>query len=165
MALCLNPDSGNVSAQYHVVFDEKFTTVSTEPEEDPLTRGDIEELFDSGHFRHEALDEIDFDEIDEDQDDPTGSLHDPHWHLSLPPDFDHSVFRNPGESRSRTAEEANDSEEPEDDQNRTDTGSFDDPDITNNDGLPNDGNGTTMDDDDEEGTSIPDPPIGSQESS
>ena len=73
VALVLNPATGYVSPQYHVVFDERFSTVSSTGEE-PLPLNQWEKLFDIGYDRFANLDPI------EDED---GNLQ---W--DLPPDVD-----------------------------------------------------------------------------
>lgn len=88
VALVLNTETGSISPQYHVVFDEHFSTVSSDPEGNVLTDAQLETLLETGHHRHAALE--DYDLLDEDDDSPTGTLHDPFYHL--PPDFDRSVF-------------------------------------------------------------------------
>ena len=57
VALVLNPDTGYVTPQYHVVFDEKFTTVSRDGSEpfDPL---EWISLFESGHDRHPNIEPV-----------------------------------------------------------------------------------------------------------
>ena len=57
VALVLNPETGVITAQYHVVFDEKFTTVSKEDNE-PIEFDEWISLVSSGHDRHESLDPV-----------------------------------------------------------------------------------------------------------
>jgi hypothetical protein len=71
VALVLNPETGVVSPQYHVVFDERFSTVLSEGEE--FDHSDWEKLFDIGHERY-----LDVHPDDEDSDAP----------IILPPDVD-----------------------------------------------------------------------------
>jgi len=72
VALVLNPETGVVSPQYHVVFDERFSTVLSEGEE--FDHADWEKLFDIGYERY--LDT--YPDEDDDASEPT----------LLPPDID-----------------------------------------------------------------------------
>jgi len=79
VALVLNPETGSISAQYHVIFDEKFSTVATTPStDDNIVLW--ENLLDNGYDRHFSLD---FDPPDP-QDEPN-----PTWlpppDINLPP--------------------------------------------------------------------------------
>jgi hypothetical protein len=71
VALVLNPETGVVSPQYHVVFDERFSTVLSESEE--FDHSDWEKLFDIGYERY-----LDVHPDDEDSD----------VSIILPPDVD-----------------------------------------------------------------------------
>jgi hypothetical protein len=51
VALVLNPETGHVSPQYHVIFDEKFSTVSAEATE-RFTNDEWLSLFDIGYERY-----------------------------------------------------------------------------------------------------------------
>jgi hypothetical protein len=74
VALVLDPEMGHISAQYHVVFDEKFTTVIGAGDE-PLSLTEWMEIFTDGHWSHESLE-------------PPRDDHVTAW--VLPPDIDQS---------------------------------------------------------------------------
>ena len=78
VALVLNPETGSITPQYHVIFDEKFSTVTCHLANDE----DIavwETLLDNGYDRDFSV------ELPE-----TSSEESPRW--ELPPDIDHSIF-------------------------------------------------------------------------
>ena len=54
VALVLNIESGHISPQYHLVFDERFSTVSRNPD-DSFTPDEWLSLLDSGYDRHTSL--------------------------------------------------------------------------------------------------------------
>jgi hypothetical protein len=57
VALVMNPETGSIGAQYHVVFDERFTTVSTDMDE-PFEPDEWISLFPDGYDQHESLEPI-----------------------------------------------------------------------------------------------------------
>ena len=61
VALVLNPETGNVSPQYHVVFDERFSTVIAE-DNDNFQEDEWERLFDIGYERYFDLETIEDEE-------------------------------------------------------------------------------------------------------
>jgi hypothetical protein len=55
VALVLDPKTGHISApQYHVVFDEKFTTIIGAGDELLLSLTEWMEIFTDGHWLHES---------------------------------------------------------------------------------------------------------------
>jgi hypothetical protein len=81
VALVLNPESGNITPQYHVIFDEKFSSVTSTQASD-LDDEIWETLFKIGYDRNIAIDH-------DSDDEPTST-----W--QLPPDVDYSMFRDAG---------------------------------------------------------------------
>jgi hypothetical protein len=79
VALVLDPETGHISPQYHVVFDKKFTTVIGAGDE-PLSLTEWMEIFSDGHWLHESIEST--------QDD-----HGTAW--VLPPDVDQSFVTIP----------------------------------------------------------------------
>jgi hypothetical protein len=81
VVLVLDLETGSIKPSYHVVFDEQFSTVSTEPEIPILTRAQTRQLLDIGGLdRHPDLAEYDL--LEEDEDSPTGTIHDPRPRIS-----------------------------------------------------------------------------------
>ncbi|KAG7345831.1 hypothetical protein IV203_033362 [Nitzschia inconspicua] len=79
VALVLNPETGSITPQYHIIFDEKFSTVSCDlVHDDNLAAWDT--LLDNGYDRNYTV-ELPEPSIDDS----------PKW--ELPPDIDHSLFR------------------------------------------------------------------------
>jgi Reverse transcriptase (RNA-dependent DNA polymerase) len=77
VALVLNPETGSITAQYHVIFDERFSTVATTS----MTDENIilwESLIDNGYDRHFSLEPPEPD---------------PNWFP--PPDIDHRLHDHP----------------------------------------------------------------------
>jgi hypothetical protein len=57
VALVMNPETGSIGAQYHVVLDERFTTVSMDMDE-PFELDEWTSLFLDGYDQHESLEPI-----------------------------------------------------------------------------------------------------------
>jgi hypothetical protein len=57
VALVLNPETGSITPQYHVVFDEKFSTTSSNVDTNlPTSTGNHwDSIFDGGHDKHDCL--------------------------------------------------------------------------------------------------------------
>lgn len=63
VALVLNPETGSITPQYHVIFDEMFSTITTQ-KDDELTLQQWETLLDNGYDRHEDIEPPDVDDND-----------------------------------------------------------------------------------------------------
>lgn len=57
VALVLNPDTGYVTPQYHVVFDERFSTVLSGPQ-DELTLEQLDTFMLTGNDKHFAIESV-----------------------------------------------------------------------------------------------------------
>jgi len=78
VVLVLNPQTGHISPQYHVVFDERFSTVSCSPQDESSLES-WDNLLNHGYDRHFAIEP------------PEEENETPQW--DIPPDVDHSMFR------------------------------------------------------------------------
>jgi hypothetical protein len=97
VVLVLNPQTGHISPQYHVVFDERFSTVSCSPQDESSLES-WDNLLNHGYDRHFTI-----EPPEEGNETP---------HCDIPPVVEHSMFRpRPDLDHSIAKREAEQSEE------------------------------------------------------